>query len=405
MDIYGEFKQSYYDSTVALAGDKPIALAEVGAMPTLSVLASQPHWAYFMMWSGMAETANTPEQIQTMFHAPNLLNRGDSPFTPPPALEQPGFEPVTDDALPGVSEILARLYATGGTHVLSGEENSDTSLAGATQQVFQSAGKTPAIYGVDLDTETPASAQKAIDEVERQSGEKSIVSLRWLVPNPAALASTGGTLAGHDSLETSLTDFEWSELMKSGTDLNAHWKEQVDAFAAYLRQLQAHGVAVLWTPYPESNGKQYWWAGRPGIQGSAELYRMLFDRLLNQDHIRNLVWVWEAAPPGFGPGSNGAFSQYFPGLLYADALSLSESHINGRFREDEYLRQFAAGKVIGLMIAGQTPTPAFFARETGWSWFMLSPESAAPGGTAAGSDPASIQALRELYGDPRVIAR
>jgi mannan endo-1,4-beta-mannosidase len=404
MDIYGEFKQSYYDSTVALAGDKPIALAEVAAMPTLSVLASQPRWAYFMMWSGLAETANTPEQLQTMFHAPNLLNRGDPPFTPQPAPEQPGFEPVADGALPGVSGILARLYATGGAHVLSGEENSSDSPAAAAQQVFERTGKKPAIYGVDLNTETPGSAQTAIDEAERQSGEKSIVSLRWLAPNPAALPGSGGTSAPYDSLGTPLTEFEWSELMKSGTDLNARWIEQVDAVAAYLRQLQAHGIAVLWTSYPESNSKRYWWAGRPGIHGSAELYRMLFDRLLNQDHIRNLVWVWEVAPPGFGPGGNGTVSQYFPGLLYVDALSLSESRINGRFRSDEYLHQFAAGKVIGLSITGQTPNPALFARETGWSWFMLSPESAAPD-AASGSVPGSTGALRDLYGDPRVVAR
>lgn len=405
MDIYGEFKQSYYDDTVALAGDKPIALAEVGAMPTLEVLGRQPQWAYFMMWSGLAETANSVDQLQTMFHASNLLDRGDPPFTPQPDDPSAGFEPVVDDALPGVKEILARLYAMDGSHVLSGQENSVAAPAQATQRVLDAAGKYPVIYGAELDTGNAPSAQKAIDEVVRESVERSIVSLRWLAPNPTALAGTAVHAKEDSGEETPLTDFEWQELLKPGTDLNKRWAEEVDAAAAVLRQLQDHGIAVLWTPYPQSNGTQYWWAGRPGIHGSAALYRMLFEQLVGQDHIRNLVWVWEAAPPGFGPQANGAFSKYFPGLLYVDALNLAADHAPSRFRGDESLRQFAAGKVIGLTITGPTPDPSLFARETRWSWFMLSPQSAGEGGDSAASGSPFVQALHDLYGDPRVIAR
>jgi mannan endo-1,4-beta-mannosidase len=340
-----------------------------------------------------------------MFHAPNLLNRGDPPFTPQLAYPAPGFEPVTNDALPGVTEILARLYAMSGSHVLSGEENSAASPAEATQQVLEATGKYPAIYGVDLDTGGTRSAQAAIDEAARESGAKSIVSLRWLAPNPAALTGTGSSTDEDSSLKTRLTDFEWQELMKPGTGLNKRWADQVDAAAAALRQLEARGIAVLWTPYPQSNGTQYWWGGRPGIDGSAALYRMLFDRLVQQDHIRNLAWEWEGAPPGFGPEANGAFSKYFPGLLYVDALNLAVNRAQSRFRSDEFLRQFAVGKVIGLSIAGPAPDPSQFALETGWAWFMLSPESVAGGSGSAPHAPASAQALRDLYSDPRVIAR
>jgi hypothetical protein len=55
-------------------------------------------------------------------------------------------------------------------------------------------------------------------------------------------------------------------------------------------------------------------------------FRTLFERLMQHDHIHNLAWVWEAAAPGFGPGANGAFSQFFPGLLYVDALDLAVDH-------------------------------------------------------------------------------
>jgi mannan endo-1,4-beta-mannosidase len=399
MDIYGEFKQSYYDDMVALAGSKPIALAEVGAMPTLDVLAQQPRWAYFMMWSGLAEGANSPEQLQTTFHAPNLLNRGDAPFTPPAAGAAEDVEPVTPEAAPGAKEILARLYTARGTHVLSGQRNDAGSPAAATQKVFQVAGKYPVIYAADLDTADGVnSAKLVLDEALKQSGAKSIVSLRWLAPNPAGLENAAPKTTGHDSRQIALTDFEWQELMTPGTRLNQRWCVQVDAVAAALKQLDDQGVTVLWTPYVQSNGKQYWWAGHVGIHGSAALYRMLFDRLVHRDHVRNLVWLWEAAPPSFGQGSNSPYAGFFPGFLYVDALQLAVSQTQSRFRSDAFLSAFAVDKPIGLTIDGPAPDPAFFARETNWTWFVLAPQSALD---TAGSP----QTLRTLYSDTRVVSR
>ncbi len=100
--------------------------------------------------------------------------------------------------------------------------------------------------------------------------------------------------------------------MTPGTHLNERWCAQVDAAAAALKQLEQKGVVVMWSAYPDSNGKQYWWAGHAGIHGSAALYRMLFERLVHHDRVRNLVWVWEAAPPGFGPGATGSYGSVFP---------------------------------------------------------------------------------------------
>jgi mannan endo-1,4-beta-mannosidase len=62
---------------IALAAGKPIALAEVGALPSPKVLEQQPRWAYFMTWSEFIEKANTAEQAKAVFHSPRALNRDD----------------------------------------------------------------------------------------------------------------------------------------------------------------------------------------------------------------------------------------------------------------------------------------------------------------------------------------
>ena len=135
IDIYGEFSQTWYDTMLSIAGDKPVALGEVGTMPTLDVLAKQPRWAYFMVWSDM-ESANSLEQLQAVYHAPNMLNRGDAPFVPPAgAPAAPAIEPVTSQASSAAKALLAKLHpatiASGGPQILSGQQNDPTSPTAA----------------------------------------------------------------------------------------------------------------------------------------------------------------------------------------------------------------------------------------------------------------------------------
>jgi mannan endo-1,4-beta-mannosidase len=407
MDIYGTFEQSYYDNMLKLAGDKPIALAEVGAMPSLDVLAKQPRWAYFMMWSGM-EGVNSPEELQAMFHAPNVLNRGDVPFVARPAPVTGIGGPVTPGASMQAKALLELLNSSTASHVLSGQQN-DGAMIAATEAVVRSAGKRPAIFGADLDTRPDAQAtpKSVVEEAIKQSGQNTIVSLRWFAPNPAETDHSANENSKQQDPRTRLlTDFEWKEVTTPGTHLNQRWSEDVDALADTLKPLSDKGIAILWSPYPEPNGKKYWWSNRPGIHGSAVLYRMLFDRLVNQHHLTNLVWVWEAATPGFGPNATAsAYGQFFPGLLYVDALELDVTRAEPRFRSDLFLRSTGVGKAIGLFIDGKPPAPSFFANESKWAWFLLAPQTSAAGSAPTNTADPISQAIATLYGDPRVVSR
>jgi mannan endo-1,4-beta-mannosidase len=402
MDIYGKFEQSYYTSMLALADDKPIALAEVGAMPSLDVLAQQPHWAYFMMWSGMGEAVNSPEQLQAMFHSPQVLNRGDAPFLTKTAPAAGDAVPVTSDASSESKALLQILRTTAPAHVLSGQQVNTVSSSPAIDAVYRATGKHPAIVNQDIDTRAGAvlSATAVVDIAVKQSAQNAIVSLRWFAPNP-----TDVDTASHDTRNRLLTDYEWRELLTPGTHLNQRWCEQVDVVAEALKPLAAKHIAVMWAPYPEPNGKKYWWSSRPGMHGSAALYRMLFDRLVHHHHLASLIWVWEAAPPGFGPdAAAGAYTQFFPGLLYVDALELDVAHTESRFRTDVFLRSVGVGKPIGLFVDGKIPDPNFFASETGWAWFVLDSQGGGQGSTGAGSTDQNAQAIAALYADPRVIS-
>ncbi|WBQ03570.1 glycosyl hydrolase [Kribbella sp. CA-293567] len=68
---------SDYQQLQNIAGTKPIALAELGKVPTASLLGSQPRWSYFMLWSEQLRGSNTDAEIRTAYALPRVLNQGE----------------------------------------------------------------------------------------------------------------------------------------------------------------------------------------------------------------------------------------------------------------------------------------------------------------------------------------
>ena len=80
LDVYGsDFNQTYYDSLLALSKGKPLVLGEVGNPPSLEILARQPKWSYYVIWSGM--TRNTlKKQHKILTGDPGILSLEDNAY-------------------------------------------------------------------------------------------------------------------------------------------------------------------------------------------------------------------------------------------------------------------------------------------------------------------------------------
>ncbi|MGD0737396.1 MAG: glycosyl hydrolase [Terracidiphilus sp.] len=397
IDNYGEFKQEFYESVLALAAGKPIALAEVGKLPSLKVLDRQPRWTYFMVWSEFISSANPTDQVIAMFHDPRTLNRDDPRLAGPMAAIRnttnsgPTPTAVTPNPTAEATALLTRISAIPGHAILSGQENDPASPFAATNHIVNATERQPAIYATDLGSGSNlAQLRKVI--AHQALSTHSIIALSWRPDRPTddAPATAHGQL----------TDFEWNDLLTPGTILNTRWTAQVDEAAATLRALQQQAVAVLWNPYPDSNGKGFWWAGRKGIHGSAELYRRLFDRLVNHDGLQNLVWLWQADAPSAIPGGPGPFSDFFPGYLFTDAIQLTLHETNPNSRADGFLVRFAAGKPVGVELSGDPPQPGAFAAHPAWTWFLIM----SPATSALDTPATHSEAMRSLYADPGVVS-
>lgn len=77
-DVYrADYRQSHHDDIVELGQSRPVALGEVGQLPTPHTLACQPRWAWFMPWGCLAFKQNTPEALKALYTCPRVLSLGD----------------------------------------------------------------------------------------------------------------------------------------------------------------------------------------------------------------------------------------------------------------------------------------------------------------------------------------
>lgn len=73
-DVYRkDYKQSHHDDLGALAKGKPIALGEVGEIPTDEILQKQPRWSWYMPWGWILFASNKPDEIKSLMNSERVL--------------------------------------------------------------------------------------------------------------------------------------------------------------------------------------------------------------------------------------------------------------------------------------------------------------------------------------------
>jgi mannan endo-1,4-beta-mannosidase len=187
----------------------------------------------------------------------------------------PTAESVNAHATPEARALLRELDSISGRATLTGQHNFPNHVSRWSDRVYDLTGKYAALFGQDFgfssgdDKDSIKGRPAMVEEVKRQYRNGAVIALCWHAVRP----TDDEPVTFRDSVQGHLTDFEWNELLTPGSDLNVRWTAQVDVIAGYLKQLQQAGVSVLFRPYHEMNGNWFWWGGRPGPRGSAELYR------------------------------------------------------------------------------------------------------------------------------------
>lgn len=274
------------------------------------------------------------------------------------------------------------------------------------QRVANEFGVYPALYSADFLTGgTVQYRQNMINEVIRQWNNGNLVQIMFHVSPPqyTVQQESEGNWGGDQAHETMpspnrifsyLYNDQWKELMTEGTPLNTNWKLRMDEYAKYLQQLEDAGVTIMLRPFHEMNQHVFWWGGRPGEEGSAELYRMFHDYMENEKGLSNIIWVWniQDLPDNYGfadgdakfdryEGIDGGLAEYdandwnsfSPGKDYYDVLSVDFYDVDGyatRYYEQAKRIAETDGKP---QIIGETfifPTQAEQAAQPDWTIAM-----------------------------------
>ena len=219
-------------------------------------------------------------------------------------LAQAAPEPVNPHATPEARALLAYLSSISGKYTITGQHNYPNDSSRWTDLAYDLTGKYPGLFGQDFgfsagdDKDSVLSRPAMIEEVKRQYANGAVIALTWHEVRP----TDDEPVTFRDSVQGHLTDYEWHELLTPGSPLNLRWCAQVDVVAGYLHQLRDAHVPVLFRAYHEINGNWFWWTGRPGKDGSAALYRMIYDRFVNLHHLDNLDWVRNVNATGGNAG-------------------------------------------------------------------------------------------------------
>jgi mannan endo-1,4-beta-mannosidase len=308
--------------------------------------------------------------------------------------------PVTPDAAPEAVELLNFIYRISGQHVLSGQHNLPADKDRQTVAAAKAWGKTPAIFGKDWGFADKTSKDSAfvrndiVEEIKEHYRNGSLVVMCWHEVPPTADEPVafrrrrgGGTVTNLNTVQGHLTEAQYRDLLTPGTELHQRWCAQVDAIVPYLKQLQEAHVPLLWRPFHEMNGMWFWWGGRGrklgpaamflkaaqrmnmmacGDYGTAELYKMMFDRLVNHHKINNLIWVWNVDRP---EGTTRQFKECWPGPEYVDVLSLD---CYRTFKQSYYddLLKLANGKPVALAEVGGSLSLDVLKAQPRWAWWM-----------------------------------
>lgn len=282
-------------------------------------------------------------------------------------VEQP---PVSPHASPEARALLHMLYQISGNHTLTGQHNFAAEQEFSTNVFAIYTGKTPAIYGTDLgfsvdgDKDSAYVRHQSVQELVKQFHAGHVIAICWheVPPTMDEPVTFRGQIQSH------ITDQQFEDLLTPGTSVNKHWLAQVDVIAEYLKELQDAHVPVLWRPFHEINGDWFWWNGHRGdaAHGTKQLFRMMFDRLVNFHHLTNLLWVWNPDQPA---RADRQFVDYFPGLEYVDVLGFD---CYGAFQQSFYddLNALSGGKVMAISETSNPPAISVYQTQPKWAYYM-----------------------------------
>jgi mannan endo-1,4-beta-mannosidase len=288
----------------------------------------------------------------------------------------PALAAADPDLIPEAREILLYLHEVRGKGVLLGQNYG----RGPAERVHELSGKWPALVGYDLSghrwprwtAEYRGVLQASIDSARAWWTEHGgIVQFQWHWFNPLAANATWK----HEP------PVDLRRAVAPGTAEHEAVMRDLSRTADYLRQLADARVPVFFRPLHEIDGGWFWWTDCEHGENTAALWRMLFDYLVKERGLHNLIWVYSVGQ-GCGGKARGETSParyaFYPGDAYVDIVGIDvyaggqlDHKRNGWALFYGSMSTLFPGKLVALTECPAVPNPDEMRAEAAfWSYAM-----------------------------------
>jgi len=276
------------------------------------------------------------------------------------------IQPADGDLIPEARALLDYLQSVYGKKTLSG-----TWGPGIASYVQEASGRLPAIVAFDLTgwnsptwgkTYTPV-VERTIEHAKAWHARGGIVAFQFHWKHPMNPSGTSWRDRPKNSPR-----YDLAKAAQVGTPEHKAFMDDLARHADYLQKLADARIPILWRPFHEIDGGWFWWTDHTHPENTAALWRIMFDYLVKQRKLHNLIWVFNCglkttlkreAPPE----EHTAFrKRYYPGPQYVDIAGIDiypNSYYGwGKNEEESYPKAFqimqevAPGKMQAMCECG-----------------------------------------------------
>ncbi len=296
-------------------------------------------------------------------------------------------EPADPDLIPEARRVLDYLASIYGRQTLGGVSGSRNA-----EGIAQVSGRQPALRAIDLSgwntptwgkTYTPV-VENAVAQAKEWWEQGGLVTMQFHWKHPGK--KDGTAWVGKHGKNPPSGPFDMGAALRPGTEPNRQFMEDLGRHADYLRKLAEARVPILWRPFHEIDGGWFWWTDVKQPENTAGMWRVMFDYLVRERKIHNLIWVYSAALKAGDQGKDVEAIEYrkrfYPGDAYVD-LSGIDIYPNewfgwGRPQEDAYakayeiMRKVTPNKMLALCECEAIPDPGRMAGD-GPKWLYCLP--------------------------------
>ena len=137
----------------------------------------------------------------------------------------------------------------------------------------------------------------------------------------------------------------------------------IDAICEAMEPLKEAQVPILWRPLHEASGGWFWW-GDCDKESYLWLWHQVYDKMVNEHGMHNLIWVWNGQDPEWYPGDDTV------DIVGIDIYAPAHSYSSQSSKFTELAGWSGERKLIALSENGVMPDPELMQRDNAvWSWF------------------------------------